>query len=163
MGLLGAHPLFFMYWDVSNPQILLLAEYLLSMDFCLDFLRTNHTLHDTLLVDDESSAVGAHIGTACHLFLTPHAEGFYQCLFCVADERERESVFLCEALVRLCAVYAYANHLIALFAEFTVVVAKTASLTRLCPAPRVLSFLVQSLYFFSVFCIWFSIFCVWVL
>ncbi len=59
---------------------------------CFDF---------ALGIDDESRALGAHVGLAIHAFLHPHPVGLDDRVLIIADDRERQLVLLDELFVAL--------------------------------------------------------------
>ena len=61
-------------------------QYLSCVLLCLDFLGQKDALHDTLLVEDEGGAEGAHVLPSVHRLLAPGAEGLAERLLGVGNE-----------------------------------------------------------------------------
>lgn len=100
------------------------------MVFGLYFFWTNDALYHSLFVENKGCAESTHVFASVHAFLTPHTKFFNQFLVSIGNKCEWQLVFLNELLVRLFAVYTYADYLVASFAESTVIVAQIAGLGR---------------------------------
>ena len=101
-------------------------ENLSGMVFNLYLLRPYDAFHSAVFGNDECGAVGAEIGAACHLLLSPHAKLLHQLLLCVGDEREGKAMLLFETLVRFLAVHAHSNHGKSLLLQRVVIVTQVA-------------------------------------
>ena len=98
------------------------------MFFDLYLLRPDDASDDAMLIGEECSAEHAHYRLAIHFLLAIHSESLNKTLLSVANEGERQAVFLYEPLVAFRVLRAHAYHGISLGEETLIVVAKVASL-----------------------------------
>ena len=81
---------------VSVPCLFFFSKNLRCVVLGPDLSGAEDALDDAVFVEDEGSAVSAHIGASVHFLLAIHAEGLHQFQVCVGNERKRQSVLLDE-------------------------------------------------------------------
>ena len=94
------------------------------------FHLLNDVGDDAFFVDDEGGAGGAHVSTAVHRLLLPHAVGFVDGLVFVGQQREGQFVLVGKLVVRLHGVAADADHFVTGLLQFRIVVAQVTGLGR---------------------------------
>ena len=98
-------------------KYLLPTKNLAGVVFGLDLLRTDDSLHDAFLIDDEGRAERAEVFAAIHALLAPDAKLLHKGLLRVCDEMEGQLMLGDEFLMRLGIIHAGTHHGIALSTE----------------------------------------------